>query len=93
MYIFYLEVQLSLHSRSLKEKRGIVKSILGRARNRFNVACAETDRQDNASVAVLAFVTVSPDKLLPRQALERVEDWIYNDWPDVEITGADISAI
>ena len=93
MFIFCLEIHLSLPSRSLKEKRGIVKSILGRARNRFNVACAEVDRQDNATVAVLAFVTVSPDKLIPRQALERVEEWIYEDWPDVEITAANVSEI
>lgn len=93
MHIFCLEIHLSLPSHTLKEKRGIVKSILGRARNRFNVACAEVDRQDNAGVAVLAFVTVSPDKLIPRQALERVEEWIYEGWPDVEITGADISEI
>ena len=93
MFIFCLEVHLSLPSHSLKEKRGIVKSILGRAKNRFNVACAEVDRQDNAAVAVLGFVTVSPDKQIPRQALERVEEWIYESWPDVEITGADISEI
>ena len=93
MFIFCLEIHLSLPSHTLKEKRGIVKSILGRARNRFNAACAEIDRQDNAAVAVLAFVTVSPDKNIPRQALEQVEEWIYNDWPDVEITAADISEI
>lgn len=93
MFIFCLEIHLSLQSNSLKEKRGIVKSILGRARNRFNVACAEVDRQDNAAVAVLGFVTVSPDKTISRQVLERVEDWIYEGWPDVEITGADISEI
>lgn len=93
VHIFCLEIHLSLPSRSLKEKRGIVKSILGRAANRFNVSCAEIDRQDNPAVAVLAFVTVSPDKQLPRRALEKVEDWIYDGWPDVEITCSDISEI
>ena len=93
MFIFCLEIHLSLPSHSLKEKRGIVKSILARARNRFNVASAEVDRQDNAAVGVLAFVTVSPDKKTPRQVLERVEEWIYEDWPDVEIKASDISEI
>lgn len=93
MFIFCLEIHLSLPSHSLKEKRGIVKSILGRARNRFNVACAEVDRQDNAAVTVLGFVTVSSDKLIPRQVLERLEEWIYEGWPDVEITAANISEI
>jgi len=93
MFIYCLEIHLSLQSHSLKEKRGIVKSILGRARNRFNVACAEVDRQDNVAVAVLGFVTVSPDKNIPRRVLEQVEEWIYEEWPDVKITAADISEI
>ncbi|MDU0457802.1 MAG: DUF503 domain-containing protein [Geobacteraceae bacterium] len=93
MFIHCLEIHLSLPSRSLKEKRGIVKSVLGRARNRFNVACAEVDRQDNSGVAVLGFVTVSPDKNISRRTLEKVEEWIYEGWPDVEIIGADISEI
>ena len=93
MFIFCLEIHLSLPSHSLKEKRGIVKSILGRARNRFNTACAEVDRQDNPSVAVLGFVTVSPDKAMARTVLVQVEDWIYEGWPDVEITGSDISEV
>lgn len=93
MHIYCLEIHLSLQSSSLKEKRGIVKSILGRARNRFNVSCAEIDRQDNPRLAVLAFVTVSPDKGIARGALEKVEDWIYENWPDVEIIGNDISEV
>ena len=93
MFIHCLELHLSLTSRTLKEKRGIVKSILGRARNRFNVACAEVDRQDNPAVAILGFVTISPDKTISRQALVRVEDWVYEEWPDVEITAADISQV
>ncbi|BCS54727.1 DUF503 domain-containing protein [Geobacter sp. SVR] len=93
MFIYCLEIHLALPCFSLKEKRGIVKSITGRARNRFNVSCAEVARQDNPRVAVLGFVTISPDKGLARTALERVEDWIYEEWPDVEITGEDISLV
>lgn len=91
MFIFSLEIHLSLPCNSLKGKRGIVKSILGRSRNRFNVACAEIDRQDNPGVAVLGFVTISPEKMIARTVLERLEDWIYENWAEVEITGADIS--
>lgn len=93
MHIYCLELHLSLPSLTLKEKRGIVKSIQGRARNRFNVSCAEVDRQDNPRVAVLSFVTVSSDKVLARSVLERLEDWVYQSWPDVEITAADVSEI
>jgi uncharacterized protein len=93
MHIYCLEIHLDLPSSTLKEKRGIVKSILGRSRNRFNVACAEIDRQDNPRFAVLGFVTISPDKGIARKSLVQVEDWIYENWPDVGIRGADISEI
>lgn len=93
MHIYCLEIHLSLPSSSLKGKRGIIKSIMGRSRNNFNIACAEIDRQDNPRVAVLAFVTVSPDKVYARNLLKRLEDWVYEGWPDVEITAADIAEI
>jgi len=93
MFVFCLELELSLPAHSLKEKRGIVKSILGRTRNRFNVACAEVDRQDNCGVAVLGFVTVSSDKVIARKVLERLEDWLYEGWPDVEITASQITQL
>ncbi len=93
MFIYCLELHLSLPARSLKEKRGIVKSILGRSRNRFNTACAEIDRQDNPAVAVLGFVTVSPDKTIARTVLVRIEDWVYENWPDVEVMASDISEV
>jgi uncharacterized protein YlxP (DUF503 family) len=93
VHVFCLELHLALHSRSLKEKRGIVKSILGRARTRFNTACAEVDRQDNPSTAILGFVTVSPDKAIARTVLERVEDWVYEGWPNLEIIGSDINEL
>jgi len=93
LFIYVLELHLSLPTTTLKEKRGIIKSLQGRARNRFNIACAEVDRQDNSRVAVLGFVTVSSDKLIARSCLDRLEDWVYESWPDVEITAADITEI
>jgi uncharacterized protein len=93
MFIYCLELHLALPSATLKEKRGIIRSIQGRARNRFNVACAEVDRQDNPQVAVLGFVSISPDKVIARTVLERLEDWVYESWPDVEIIAADISEV
>jgi uncharacterized protein YlxP (DUF503 family) len=93
MFIFCSEIHLALPCFSLKEKRGIIKSIQGRARNRFNIASAEVARQDNSQVAVLGFVTVSSDKTIARKTLERLEDWIYDGWPDVEITGSLITEL
>ena len=44
---------------SLKEKRMIVKSILEKTKNRFNVSIAEVDKQDNHDTIVLGFACVS----------------------------------
>ena len=93
MFIYALELHLSLSASTLKEKRGIIKSIQGRARNRFNIACAEVDRQDSPRNAVLGFVTVSSDKVIARSVLERLEEWVFESWPDVEITAANIAEI
>ena len=47
---------------SLKEKRRIVKSILARVRNDFNVSVAEVGRNDAWQHAVLGVACVSNDQ-------------------------------
>lgn len=54
------------YSRSLKEKRVVVKAIKDRLRKRFNAAVAETGYQELWQRAVLSAVTVSSE----RQGLE-----------------------
>lgn len=46
---------------SLKDKRRVVKSVLARLRQDYNVAAAEVDALDEWQRAVLAIVTVSTD--------------------------------
>ena len=90
MHVYILQVSLALPSHSLKGKRGIVKSILSRARNRFNVSCAEVERQDDPATAELGFVAVSSSRNYARQQLEKLEEWLVAERPDVEITAAEI---
>lgn len=90
MYVFAASIYLHLQSRSLKTKRGIVKSILARARNTFNVAAAEVDLQDLHGEALLGFVTVSGNRLLARQTLEELEEWLVAERPDVEVVSVEI---
>lgn len=91
MFIFGAVAEISLDCRSLKGKRGIVKSILARARQRFNVACAEVDRQDEWGVAVLGFASVSGSRLRARQTLEQLEEWLVAERPDLELVVFDIA--
>ena len=90
MHIYSAQFQLHLPSRSLKEKRGIVKSILVRARNRFNVAAAEVDLLDKHGAAMIAFVTVAENCLQARIRLEELEAWLVAERPDVEVAAVEI---
>ena len=81
MHVFSVLFKLHLPSTSLKGKRGIIKSLLARARNSFNVAAAEVDLQDLPGTAVLAFVTVSENRALARRLLERLEEWVVEERP------------
>ena len=85
MHVYAAVIHLHLPSRSLKDKRGIVKSILARARQQFNVSAAEVDHQDVHGSAVLGFAVVSENRLVGRQVLERLEEWLAEERPDVEI--------
>lgn len=64
---------------SLKEKRGIVKSIIGRLRSRFNVSVSEVDHQDNKRTAVIAIAIVSNDTRFINQQLDKIINFMQND--------------
>jgi uncharacterized protein YlxP (DUF503 family) len=89
MHVYSLCLHLHLPSHSLKGKRGIVKSILARARNSFNVAAAEVDLQDVPGSAMLAFVTVNGSRSHARRLLEMLEEWVVEERPDVEVVEAE----
>jgi uncharacterized protein YlxP (DUF503 family) len=90
MHVFSALFKLQLPSTTLKGKRGIVKSVLARARNSFNVAAAEVDLQDMPGTALIAFVTVGENRALPRRLLERLEEWLVEERPDLELVASEI---
>jgi len=70
-------VELVIHgSRSLKEKRGVVRSISQRVRNRFHISVAEVGGQGTWTRALLGFATVGHDAVVVRQVLERAVDFV-----------------
>ena len=48
---------------SLKEKRRILKSLLARLHNRFNVSISEVDHNDSLKTSQLGLAVVSNDKV------------------------------
>ncbi|HVC00038.1 MAG TPA: DUF503 domain-containing protein [Candidatus Dormibacteraeota bacterium] len=64
-----LEIHLS-ESRSLKDKRQVMRSLKDRLRHRFNVSVAELDGQDTWQSAVVGIVAISADAGYLEKALQ-----------------------
>ena len=61
---------------SLKEKRMIVKSILGRVKNKFNVSIAEIAEQDTHQTIVLGLAFVAASTAQADSITDHVLDFI-----------------
>lgn len=70
---------------SLKEKRRILKSILARLAQQFNVATAEIECQEVWQTAVIGLATVGNDAGYLHGLLEKAVAWIAQNRPDVPI--------
>ena len=70
-------VELHIHDcQSLKQKRGVVRSISQRVRNRFNISVAEVGGQDTWQRCVLGLCAAGSDAVTLRRSLERAGDFI-----------------
>lgn len=56
---------------SLKEKRRVLKSILTKVRNRFNLSVAEIDHQNQWQLSKIAFAGVGSQKKVVEQELQK----------------------
>ena len=70
---------------TLKGKRHVVKPILARVRNTFNVSAAEVDDLDSHDRATIAFACVSNDSAYAHGLLEKVIDYIERNRFDANI--------
>ncbi len=81
--------QITLHlpeCHSLKEKRQIVKSIVARVHNQFEVAIAEVEDNDRWQIATLGMSCVSNKSQHASEVLERVRSYIEETRPDLIIS-------
>jgi uncharacterized protein YlxP (DUF503 family) len=81
------------HSNSLKDKRRVVKSIVSRVRNQFNVSIAEVDAQDLWQSAVLGIACVSNDPARAHAILEKTVQMVGNTRFDAEIADYEIEIL
>ncbi len=89
MHAAALEVDLRLpHSTSLKDKRGVLRSVLDGARNRYRVASAEVGHQDLRQRALLGFAAVAGTPSHVTEILDEVERFVWS-FPEVEVITTD----
>ncbi len=75
MVIGSLEVRLLIReSRTLKDKRQVVRSILERLRNGFNVSATEVDSHQDVKVATLAFAVVGFEIAAVQHTLQQIAE-------------------
>jgi uncharacterized protein YlxP (DUF503 family) len=86
-------VELHVHgSQSLKQKRGVVRSIVQRVRNRFNVSVAEIGGQDTWQRAELALAATGGERAQVRGLLERALVFV-EELHLAEVIGSDLELL
>ncbi|MCE9567954.1 MAG: DUF503 domain-containing protein [Planctomycetes bacterium] len=75
MFIGSLTIRLLVReSRTLKDKRQVVKSILARLRVEFNVSAAEVDTLEDVKVATLGFATIGFETAAVQRVLQEITE-------------------
>jgi uncharacterized protein len=88
MFIAACRIELELpESSSLKDKRQVLRSIMARVRNKFNVAVAEVDYQEVWHDAALGIVCVSNNAGHARSMVESVASYVEESRMDA-VTGS-----
>ena len=77
MVVGVCQILLSLPGvTSLKAKRSIVRKVLDRTKNRFNVSAAEVGQQDSHRRATLGFAVLSGDRRHANSMLDSIASFV-----------------
>ncbi|TRZ95742.1 MAG: DUF503 domain-containing protein [Dehalococcoidia bacterium] len=80
-------------SQSLKGKRRIIKSIISRLRNQFNISVAEVDDQDLWQLATLSIACVSNHNKHVDEILSKALNFITQNYPEIEVVDHEIEIL
>lgn len=94
MVVGVCTIRLDLpESSSLKDKRSVLKSLMARVHNQFNVSIAEVAENDSRQSAVLGVAAVSNDPAYAEGLLGRVVQWIDETRLDVSLVDYEIELV
>ena len=88
--------KIKLHipeNQSLKDKRRVIKSIISRLRNQFNISVAEVDDNDLWQVATLGISYVSNNDQHVDETMNKVINFIVHNYPEAEIVNHEIEIL
>ncbi len=78
---------------SLKGKRQVIKSLLARLSNEFNVSVAEVDQQDAWQLAGIGLCCVSNSKQHAERQLQAAVEFVERTRLDVEIVDCELEVL
>lgn len=90
--MFTISAKLSfyiLHAFSLKDKRQVRRSIINKARQRFNASIAEVDTQDIYQTLTIGIAVVSGNATHAQRSLDEIIRYM-NERTDGELTGVEL---
>ena len=85
--------RLKIHipgSRSLKDKRSVVKSLIARLRKQFNLSVAEIDDHELWQMATIGIACVSQYNSRVDELISAAISFIERDFPTIEIVEKEI---
>jgi hypothetical protein len=93
MHVSVCQIKLRLpENHSLKGKRQVIKSIIARLQNKFNVSVAEVDNQNLWQLATLGVACVSNHRRHADETLANVVKFVVQNYPDVELLSSEIES-
>jgi len=85
MFVLALDADVHItHSRSLKDKRGVIRSIVDVARNRYHVAAAEVGDENLWQRAQLGFAAVSNSQRHTTEVIDEVSRFVWS-FPEIDV--------
>ena len=94
MNVGILKIKLRLPDNlSLKGKRQVVKALISRLKNKFNVSVAEVEDNDLWQLATIGVSFVSNDKRFTNEVLSKAAEFVVNGQGDYEMLDYKIEII
>ncbi len=87
MSLCYFEIKIDIpSSHSLKEKRGIIKSIISRSSKKFNISIAEIEYNDVWQTSLLGVSIVSNDGKIFENIINNLITFLERTYPHIIVS-------